>query len=79
PAAPGSPPQATPEQIAAVERAGEIVDQALSRRELAPGDVAALRQLGPLLSPSAREELRMKMIQSLNRQELKVDPRAGLP
>ncbi|HUJ27315.1 MAG TPA: hypothetical protein VLW85_14925 [Myxococcales bacterium] len=72
-------PEATPQQRAAAGRAGDIVDRALSRGSLSPDDVRALRELGPQLQPAVQEALRMKLIQALNRQELRLDPRAGLP
>jgi hypothetical protein len=74
-----APREVTAEQRAAAGRAGQIVDQALARRELAAEDVIALRQLGSRLQPATQDELRMRMIRALNRQELKLDPRAGLP
>ena len=76
---PASAPELTPVQRASADRAGQIVDQALARRELTAEEVRALRELGPQLQASTKDALRMRMIQALNRQQLKVDPRAGLP
>ena len=77
--APEAPREVTGDQRAVADRAGQIVDQAIARRELGMEDVMALRQLGRKLPPGAQDELRLKMIRALNRQELKLDPRAGLP
>ena len=71
--------RASPAQRAALDRATQIVDDAVSRHELTAESVSALRQLGGELPERSREELRMKLVRALNRQELKLDPRAGLP
>jgi hypothetical protein len=74
-----APPEPTPAQRDAAERAGQIVDQAISRHALSSEDVTSLRQLATKLDPSAQEAMRLRIVTAINRQELKPDPRAGLP
>jgi hypothetical protein len=74
-----APPEPTPAQREAAERARQIVDQAISRHALSLEDVTSLRQLATKLDPSAQEAMRLRIATAINRQELKPDPRVGLP
>ena len=69
----------TPAQREAAEQARQIVDQAISRHALSSEDVASQRQLATQLGPSAQDAMRLRIVTAINRQELKPDPRAGLP
>jgi hypothetical protein len=84
-AAPDSKPpveekrEPTAGQLEAADHAGQIIDHAIARHDLSADDVRTLRQQLRQVDLQTAETLRLKIVTAINRQELKPDPRAGLP
>jgi hypothetical protein len=73
PAAPPPVPEATPEQLAAREKARTVVAQAIAVRRWGPTDRAELHALLPQLSRAEHDEIMATLVPAINEGRLTVE------
>jgi hypothetical protein len=66
PLAPPPAPEATPEQLAALEKARTVIAQAIAARRWGPNDRAELHALLPALSRAEHDEIMATLVPAIN-------------